>query len=115
MARERSYATPEQLAQAVRTTATPTNTPYLQRCVDAASDEIDASLDRYEDDPLPEPTPDVIVSVAIARAVEWYKANDAAFGVVGYADTGALRAPKDSFGRHSWVIDPLWKQQFGLA
>ena len=48
------------------------------------------------------------------RGVEWYKANDAAFGVIGFAETGALRAPRDSFARHGWTLIPL-KQQFGVA
>lgn len=115
MARTQSYCTVDELAYAVRTSVTAANTDYLQRCCDAASDEIDADLDRIDVDPLPTPLPAVIVSVAIARGVEWYKANDAAFGVIGYTDTGALKAPKDTFARHSTVIDPVYKQQWGLA
>lgn len=109
-----AYATVEDLAYAVRTRVTDANRDYLQRCVDSASEEIDAFLDRFVDEDLPEPAPAVITSTCVARGVEWYKANDAAFGVVGYTETGALRAPRDSFERHAIAIG-AWKQQFGLA
>jgi hypothetical protein len=117
-ARTNTYCTVEQLAQAVRTTVTAANTDYLQRCCDAASDEIDADLDVERDAatwPVPDVVPAIIVSVAIVRAVEWYKANDAAYGVIGYTEAGALKAPKDTFARHAAVIDPYWKMSFGLA
>jgi len=52
--------------------------------------------------------------VNILRGVEWYKANDAAFGVLGFADTGALRLPKSTFARHASTLLPL-KQQWGVA
>ena len=52
--------------------------------------------------------------VNIVRAVEWYKANDAAFGVVGFDASGVLQAPRDSFNRHAFELTPL-KQQWGLA
>ena len=52
--------------------------------------------------------------VNILRGVEWWKANDAAFGVIGFDETGALQAPRDTFARHGRALVPL-KQQFGVA
>ena len=50
----------------------------------------------------------------VLRGVEWWKANDAAFGVIGFDDTGALQAPRDGFARHAATLNPL-KQQWGVA
>jgi hypothetical protein len=52
--------------------------------------------------------------VNIVRGVEWYKSNDAAFGVIGFDETGALQAPRDSFRRHAAELTPL-KKRWGLA
>jgi hypothetical protein len=52
--------------------------------------------------------------VNVLRGVEWYKANDAAFGVIGFDQTGALQAPRDGFNRHAYTLTPL-KQQWGVA
>ena len=50
----------------------------------------------------------------VLRGVEWFEANDAAFGVLGFDQTGAVRIPKASFTRHAFTLLPL-KQQFGVA
>jgi hypothetical protein len=52
--------------------------------------------------------------VNVLRGVEWYKSNDAAFGVIGFEETGALQAPRDGFNRHAYTLSPL-KRQWGLA
>jgi hypothetical protein len=109
-----AYATVEQLAGALRMQVTPKNTDWLQACLDAAASEIDHAVDRLELDPLPDPPPALATTVNVARGVEWYKASDAAYGGVGFADTGILRVPTDSFARHAKTLIPL-KQQFGVA
>jgi len=48
------------------------------------------------------------------RAVEWWKSNAAAFGVIGFDQTGTLTAPRDGFSRHAYALTPL-KQQWGIA
>lgn len=106
------YATVAQLAAAIRIRVTDDNRAALQRCLDAAAEEIDADLDRL--DPLPVPTPAAITATNIARAVEWWKAADAAYGIIGFEDTGAIRAPRDGFARHAATLTP-WKQQWGVA
>jgi hypothetical protein len=106
-----TYATPEELATALRIRETPANTPILQACLDAAAAEIDHEVNRLE----PIPDGDALANrVCIVRGLEWYKANDAAFGVVGFDASGVLQAPRDSFNRHAFELTPL-KQQWGLA
>jgi hypothetical protein len=109
-----AYATPDDLAQALRIANTPKVEPVLQDCLDAAAQEIDHFIDRADDNPLPDPPPALIKRVNVNRAVEYYKASDAAFGGVGFADTGVLTVPTDSFARHGAALVPL-KDQFGIA
>ena len=110
-----AYATAADLAAALRIAVTPANSATLQGCVDAAAEEIDLDLDIVDPPaPLPNPAPAVVRQVNIARAVEWFKASDAAFGGVGYADIGILRTPTDGFARHSATILP-YKAQWGIG
>jgi hypothetical protein len=108
-----AYATTDELHQALRKTKpfTPEEEVFAQQCLDAAAEEIDAAVDRLDvmppDDPLAN-------RVCLLRGVEWWKANDAAFGVIGFDQTGAVRAPRDSFARHESALLPL-KQQWGVA
>src|SRR5262245_46739777 len=108
------YATADELAARLRIQVTAKNQPALESCIAAASAEIDHALDRLPDNPLPDPAPALIVETCIARATEWWKASDAAFGVIGFADTGALAAPRDSFARHAATLIP-YTEQFGIA
>jgi len=108
-----AYATVEELAAALRIRVTVENTPGLQSCLDAAATEIDHDIDRLADNPVP--AGDALANrVNILRGVEWWKANDAAFGVIGFDQTGALTAPRDGFNRHAYTLTPL-KQQWGIA
>jgi len=120
-----AYATVEELADALRVQVSTTNTPKLQACVDAAAAEIDHAVDwRPVGDPPEVPDPPyeaddprlaLLNRVNVVRGVEWWKANDAAYGVIGYSEvTGALQAPRDGFGRHAWALAPC-KQRWGLA
>ena len=106
-----SYATVEELALAVGKAANAQTTPQMRACLEAATTEIDHFVDRTT--PIPEG--DMLVNrVCLLRAVEWFKANDAAFGVVGMAETGSLIAPRDTFARHGRTLVPL-KERFGVA
>lgn len=109
-----AYATVDELAAALHVKVTAEREPDLQRALDAAAVEIDQDLDRDATDPLPDPAPAPIVATNIDRAVEWYKAADAAYGIVGVEDTGAIRAPKDGFARHAQNIT-AYKHRFGIA
>lgn len=108
-----AYATVEELAAALNIRATASNTAQLQACLDAAAAEIDHEADRLADDPIPAGNP-LANRVNLVRAVEWWKSNAAAFGVIGFDQTGALQAPRDGFNRHAYALTPL-KQQFGIA
>lgn len=108
-----AYATADELANAVRVQVGPKNSDLLAACVDAASAEIDHWVDRYVDTPIPVGDP-IAHMVCIARGVEWYKSNDAAFGALGFDGTGVLHAPADPFARHAATLIPL-VQQFGVA
>lgn len=107
-----AYATVDDLATALHISVTPANTAALQRALDASAEEINHDLDRI--DPLPDPAPAAITQANIALAVEAYKMPDSAFGVLGFNDTGAVRAAKDSLPRYWPLLDP-YKQQWGFA
>jgi len=103
----------QELAAELRVQVTAANTDKLQSCLDAAAIEIDHYCDRFADDPLATDDP-LAKRVNLVRGVEWFKSNDAAFGVIGFDQTGALQAPRDSFARHGRELVPL-KQQWGIA
>lgn len=109
-----TYATPEQLAEALRIKVNPTNTPLLTSCLEAAAEEIDAELDRDADHPLTDPPPRIVERVNINRAAEWYKATDANNGQIGTDQTGTLAVPFDGFQRYAVTLRPL-KQRWGVA
>jgi hypothetical protein len=109
-----TYATVEELARALRLgSVSPEQEAGLQKCLDAAAQEIDHELARTTDDPL-DPEDPLANRVNVLRGVEWAKANDAAFGVIGFDQTGALQAPRDGFNRHAYTLTPL-KRHWGLA
>ena len=108
-----AYATVDELARALRLTVTPENTEGLQACLDAAAVEIDHDIDRPAENPI-DPANPLANRVNILRGVEWAKANDAAFGVIGFDGTGTLQAPRDGFNRHAYTLSPL-KRQWGVA
>lgn len=108
-----TYATAEELAAALRITVTEKNGSLLEASVAAASREIDHQIGRDPLDPLAADDP-LAHMVCLARGVEWFKANDAAFGMVGFDATGVLTAPRDGFARHAADLVPL-TQTFGVA
>ena len=110
-----AYASVEELAAALRTRVTADNEASLQACLDAAAQEIDHEVDRPADGSNPIPPGDPLAGrVNLVRAVEWWKSNDAAFGVIGFDQTGTLTAPRDGFNRHAYALTPL-KVSWGLA
>lgn len=109
-----AYATVDDLAAALRSQVTVKNRDLLTSCLEAAASEIDHALGRFELDPIVDPAPALVRQVNVARGVEWFKASDAVFGGVGFADTGILRVPADSFARHAATLIPL-TQTYGIA
>ena len=103
------YATTAELAAALRISVTAANQDTLQVCLEAAAIEIDDALDADE----PVPANALVNRVNVLRAVELWKANDAAFG--SPAGAGAnLNAPAGSFARHAATLLPL-KATFGVG
>ena len=121
-----AYADTSELAAALRVRVTEANEAGLQACLDAAAAEIDHAVDWAPEaqaliagGELPYPDGDARLAlldrVNLLRGVEWWKANDAAFGVLGYDENlGTLRAPRDGFERHALTLGPL-KQRWGIA
>jgi hypothetical protein len=109
-----AYATVEELAAALRIAVTDANREGLQTCLDAAAIEIDDTIDLPDGAAPIDPGNPLANRVNIVRALEWWKSNDAAFGVLGSTDLGPVRAPKDSFARHALELVPL-KAQWGVA
>lgn len=109
-----AYATVDDLAGALHLRVTAENQVALQRALEAAAVEIDQDLDRPPELPLPDPAPDAIVHANIALGVEAYKMPDAAFGILGFDDSGAVRAAKDSLPRY-WSLLTPYKIGWGVA
>jgi hypothetical protein len=109
-----AYATVEQLAAALRIAVTAANTDQLVLCLEAAALEINDAIDSTEEPDYTEPWDPLVNRVNVVRGVEWFKANDAAFGVLGFDQTGAVRTPRNSFARHALTLLPV-KEQFGVA
>jgi hypothetical protein len=111
-----AYATIDELAAALRVTVTAANQATLQACLDAAAAEIDHAIDwiTAPTHPIELPPDPLLNRTNVLRGVEWFKSNDAAFGVIGFADTGALQAPRNTFARHAATLIVL-KQQWGVA
>lgn len=108
-----TYASADELAEALRVQRTAKNGDLLEKSVAAASAEIDHQCGRDPLDPIAPDDP-IAHMVCIARGVEWFKANDGAFGVIGFDATGVLAAPRDGFARHAADLIPL-VQTFGVA
>jgi len=109
-----AYATVEELAGALRVSVTAGNTEALQACLDAAAVEIDHTISLEAGSVNPAVDSPLANRVNILRGVEWWKANDAAFGVIGFDDTGALQAPRNGFRRHAATLIPL-KVRWGVG
>lgn len=74
----------------------------------------DAGTVTEVEEPIPSPETGLLNRVNLLRGVEWWKANDAAFGVIGFDQTGVLQAPRDGFARHAATLTPQ-KRQWGIA
>ena len=109
-----AYCTVAQLAEALRIAVTAANTDTLTACCEAAAVEINHTLDSLDIPDYAEPWDPLVNRVNVLRGVEWFKANDAAFGVIGYDQTGAIRTPRNGFARHAMTLLPV-KAQFGVA
>lgn len=106
------YATVAELARILKVDPVAEATA-LSRVLMSASTEIDAELGLT--DSFSEP-PDLVVEVALERAVEHWQQMRAAFGVIGLAgvDQTAVHIARDTWDRHAHKLAPL-KETWGFA
>jgi hypothetical protein len=109
-----AYCTIDDLAAALHIAVTTANSQALTRCCEAAAREIDDTIDSSDPPDYTQPWNPLWTAVNIPRAVEWFKASDAAFGVLGYDGTGAIHTPRNGFARYALALIPD-KQRFGVA
>lgn len=109
-----AYAEPAELARILQlSNPSAAQSEALQRVLDAAAIEIDSYLGRL--DPLPDPTPALVVEVNLERAVEHWKQEQSPFGIVilgGESPPGY--SGRNSWSRHAQALLPL-KQSWGVA
>lgn len=110
-----AYCTIDQVAADLNIAVTAANQDKLTRCAEAAAREIDHAIDSSTAPVYTQPWLPLWTSVNISRAVQWFRASDAAVtGVAGYDQTGQLRAPATSFDMWARILIPD-KQQWGVA
>jgi hypothetical protein len=79
----------------------------MTRVLEAAAQEIDWDLGITPDNPAPPASP-ILSDVNLDRAVELWKANYAAFGVLPVAaEQAPIIAPRDTWYRHHLRLNPL--------
>jgi hypothetical protein len=103
-------ATVDELAIVLRGKFSPDQQEGLQLCIDAATAEIYSYVDPMTGvlgNDWSEYEGALANRACLARAAEWWRANDALFGVIGSGELGQLRAPRDGFARHAANRTPL--------
>lgn len=111
-----SYASEAELARILKI-ANPSaeQTTALTRVLLAATGEIDLEIGLAEDDDaLTGWQLALATEVCLERAVEHWKQQQIAFGIVGLGDGTQLYAARDSWDRHALKLAPL-KTVWGLA
>ncbi len=84
-----------------------------ERVLTTATGEIDAEVDREDDDPITGWEISLATEVALERAVELWRA--APFGIVDIGgDLGGVHTSKNTWERYANMLAPL-KRQWGLA
>jgi len=114
-----AYARPAELAEELRRDRfDQAEQNRAERCLDAATAEIDEWVDWPDGVPNPDTWTQaqrqLVKTVCLSRAVEHWKAADAAFGAIGFSDIGVLRAPREGFLRHGMDLIPV-KAQWGIC
>lgn len=110
-----AYCTIDQVAADLNIAVTVANTEKLTRCAEAAAKEIDHAIDSITAPVYTQPWEPLYTAVNVSRAVQWFKASDAAVtGVAGYDQTGQLKAPATSFAAWAAMLIPH-KDQWGIA
>jgi hypothetical protein len=103
-----AYADAAELGRVLQKTGpTAAEAAAMERVLDAAAQEIDWDLGITPDNPAPPASP-ILADVNLDRAVELWKANYAAFGVLPVgAEQAPIIAPRDTWYRHHLRLNPL--------
>jgi hypothetical protein len=112
-----AYTTTTELARVLKLRApSAEQLVALQRVLDVAEGEIDSEINLAADaDPLAGWQLALCAEVALERAVEHWRQQEAPFGLIGLGpEMPAERTARDSWDRHAHKLAPL-KNQWGLA
>lgn len=110
------YATVNELARILKIrTPSAEQTVAMTRVLVTAAGEIDAEIDREDDDPISGWQLSLAAEVNLERAVEHWRQQESPFGIIGLGgDLGATATARDSWTRHALKLAPL-KAQWGIA
>jgi hypothetical protein len=110
------YATVAELQYHLNiTNPTSLQTQGMQRCLDAAGQEIDWELGYDADNPAPSPVPPLLVEVNIERAVEHWRQSFSPFGVIAVgSESEPIVTARNTWFRHANKLRPL-KMTYGVA
>lgn len=81
--------------------------PELDKCCQAATDQIDRWCGRIAN--FPNPIPATIQRVALSLAVDNWKQPDATFGIVGNGETGIFHQPRELVARYDAELIPYYE------
>jgi hypothetical protein len=113
-----AYASIEELQRLLRLDTPPPTAQQIegmQRCLDAAAEEIDWDLGYTVEAPAPVPPPPLVVEVNLERAVEHWRQSYSPFGVLGLgAESEPVVTARNSWYRHHLKLAPL-RAHVGIA
>lgn len=110
-----AYAESTELARIlkIRTPSTE-QTAALERCLDAATQEIDAYIDLPADTVLDSGQTAIAEQVCLERAAELWKLQEVQFGILLGTEGESTRIARDTWAKHAVTLWPL-KGQWGFA
>jgi len=108
------YVEPEELRKQLK--LRDTSDPRLLRVCQAVTDAIDWFTGRsgVNGSLHLDPVPDGVAEVALSWAVDAWKQPDASFGIVGMAETGPVRIPRQVYVRFIEQLAP-YTLAYGVA
>ena len=110
-----AYAESTELARILKIRTPSTDqTAALERCLDAATQEIDAFIDLPADVVLDSGQTAVAEQVCLERAAELWKLQEVQFGILIGTEGDSTRIARDTWGKHAVTLWPL-KQGWGFA
>lgn len=109
------YTTTEELARILKIrTVSDDQEAALARVLSAAYGEILAEIDLADGVTLTDEQTALATEVNLERAVEHWRDEETAFGIIGLGDVGPMYTARNSWERYAFKLAPL-KSQWGLA